>query len=394
LTTIAFFAHDENDAAVRRRVSAFELAGFDVIGFAMRRREKHSDSWARIDLGRTHDGRMMHRLKQVFIGAKRAGRAKTLLDECDVIYARNLDMLLCAHLALQKTSITKPIVYECLDIHRLMHGRGAVGTGIRLLERRLLTDASLLVVSSPAFLREYFDINHPNTISAVVVENRLVSTSEFGSRPKGYPSKNGPLRIGWFGVLRCARSLNLLESIAERFESQVEIILRGYPDLSLPEFEARISRRENMHYLGRYRSPDDLAAIYGDIDLVWAGDFHDKGYNSRWLLPNRIYEGGYFGVPAVAPSDCETGAWIAERNAGFTINEPLNKSFSDLIASVIKSRTELDARRKSLLALPTTAFVQPKSEMRDVIKLACTHFTENDESDSRDADTISIRNVV
>ena len=381
MTSIAFFAHDENDAAVRRRVRAFEHAGYDVAGFSMRRGERAADSWSAVDLGRTYDGRYFQRLRQIVVGARRATAARDLLADCSVVYARNLDMLLCAQWALKNAKLSKPLVYECLDIHRLMHRRDTVGVTMRWLERRLLKKTALMVVSSPAFLREYFEPRHAGAYRAKLIENRLAPASSLRPRPLSRTTGD-VLRIGWFGVLRCARSLNLLESVAERFEGRVDISMYGYPDIAVPDFHERIARHENMRYHGRYCSPDDLERIYQSVDVVWAGDFHDAGFNSRWLLPNRIYEGGYFATPAIAPAECETGRWISARGAGFTIDEPLERLLPELIDNLLETPELITKRQESLLNMPVSAFAQPATEMQSVIEEAIASFKENRPSQS------------
>src|SRR3546814_9276216 len=77
-----------------------------------------------------------------------------------------------------------------------------------------------------------------------------------------------------------------------------------------------------MIYGGEYRNPDDLPEIYGRVHLTWAFDFLDEGSNSDWLLPNRLYEGGYFGSVALASSHTETGKKVRELGLGYTFEPP------------------------------------------------------------------------
>lgn len=370
MTTIAFFAHDERDAAIRRRVESLQATGHDVVGFAMRRAERVEFGWNEIDLGRTYDADYRQRLAAIVRGARKAAAARERLSEADVVYARNLDTALCALAAMKMTGISRPFIYECLDIHRLMHRKDIVGFSMRRLERMVLAHSTLLVVSSPAFLRNYFDVRHAGRFTPRLIENRILEHPALGDRPLANDRKIPPLRIGWFGVLRCERSFYLMERLAERFKSQVEIVMAGYPDLRLQNFHERVRRHLNMRYRGRYKSPEDLAEIYASVDVVWAGDFHDAGFNSRWLLPNRIYEGGYFATPAIAPAESETGAWVQKSGGGFTLAEPLEAELPELVHRILHAPAGVAAARDKLLLTPRTAFVQPMNEMRDVISMA------------------------
>jgi len=179
------------------------------------------------------------------------------------------------------------------------------------------------------------------------------------------------LRIGWVGVLRCARSLALMEALVRQFGEAIRIDLHGMPALTeIPDFHVRVSKAPGMAFHGRYKAPDDLGRIYAGLDVVWAGDFMEAGFNSLWLLPNRLYEGGYYGVPAIAPQGTRTAEWIDRIGAGFTLPEELDVSLPGLIARLIETRTAIDERRSRLLSLPGSVFIQPEGELRTLIEEA------------------------
>ncbi len=369
MTRIAFFAHDAADAAVRRRVQGFRDDGLDVVGFTMRRQEDVSIDWQNIDLGRTYDGAYLQRIKSVFRGARLAVENRDLLASADVIYARNLDMLATAFLAKRKAKLKTPVIYEALDVHRILTRRDPIGFVFRRIEGALLGRTRRLVVSSPGFLRNYFEPRHRGRYRPVLIENRLAAGAHYGPRPAPATAPEGPLRIGWVGVLRCERSLGLLIEMAKQFGSQVRIDLHGIPALTeIPDFHARVQGLPNLTFHGRYRSPEDLSQIYAGLDVVWAGDFMEAGYNSVWLLPNRIYEGGYYGVPSVAPAGTETANWITTRDAGFTLPEPLETTLPQLLAELVARRELIAPKRARLLDLPAETFVAQRGDLARLIE--------------------------
>lgn len=371
MTHIAFFGHNAYDAAVRRRAVGFAQAGMEVTGFMMRREGDAALPWKNIDLGRTFDGKFVQRIQSVFSGAKIAAAHKAELAKADVIYARNLDMLLCAFLARRKAGLKTPVIYEALDIHHLLTREDAIGAAMRRAEGYLLRQCALVVISSPGFEREYFQVRHPSAAPMALVENRLTEGDAFGPRPKGAKASRGPLRIGWFGNLRCPRSIGLMEAIKARHGEAVEIVLRGYfTEANEREAQARLIGPGKVSFGGRYKAPQDLGEIYDGVDVVWAGDYYEDGYNSRWLLPNRIYEGGYFAVPPIAAADTETGRWIDEHGVGFTVAEPVEETVPDLLAALIADRGPIAGRRKASLALADEVFVQPKDFLAGVIARA------------------------
>ncbi|MEO9971485.1 MAG: glycosyl transferase [Hyphomonadaceae bacterium] len=370
-TKIAFFGHDAADAAIRRRIRSFTDDGIEVTGFMMRRGEAAPTEWTNIDLGQTRDGAFTQRAQMVFKGAKTAATHGTAaLYAADLFYARNLDMLASAFLAKRRLKLKTPVVYECLDVHRMMVGSGPVARVLRFIERQLLKRCAGLVVSSPGFLKNYFEVHHKGLYQSYLVENRLVSGADYGPRPALSPvPTDRPLRVGWFGILRCSRSLGLLASLAETLGDSVEVHLHGkVATTEITDFDETVAKHPNMFFSGAYKSPEDLTRIYQDADIIWAGDFMEAGYNSVWLLPNRIYEGGYYTTPAIAPKGTQTGHWIDAAKCGFTLAEPLTDTLPELVRHLQGNRQEIGKRREILLELPEETFIQPHGEMGSIIK--------------------------
>ncbi len=389
MTLVAFFAQDAADAAVRRRVQGFRDDGLRVTGFTMRRHDQVEVDWDNVDLGRTHDAAYLQRIRSIFRGARLAAGQRELLAQADVIYARNLDMLATAFRARRITGLDTPVIYESLDVHRLLTRKDMLGLAFRRFEGVLLRRTRALVVSSPGFLRNHFDLHHPGRYVPFILENRLAAGADYGPRPSRTNVRTGPLQLGWIGMLRCRRSLDLLLKLARDAGANVHIHLHGVPALTeIPDFHLRIRGVGNLTFHGRYRSPEDLASIYSGLDVVWAGDFMEAGFNSAWLLPNRIYEGGYYGVPAIAPAGTQTASWIEARDVGFTLPENLAATLPALVLSLAANGSPIAIRRKRLLELPETTFVAPRGELAGLIDRALAR-TEVQGTQDRDRPTPS-----
>ena len=165
-----------------------------------------------IDLGRTHDGRFLHRLASVSHAALTPSRWLNRKQRPDVIIGRNLEMLALAHRANAFLGGGIPVVYECLDIHRLMLRSDFVGQSLRAAERRVARKSALLVTSSPAFVENYFARFRQADLPIYLLENKVLEleTGTTNAAPTTAPAPGEAWRIGWFGALRCKRSLALL----------------------------------------------------------------------------------------------------------------------------------------------------------------------------------------
>lgn len=369
MTEIAYFAHDLADPAVHRRVRFLKMGGAtDIAVLGFRRGERAVSDVAGlvpVELARTHDRRLLHRVLATARALAGGGRWRAQLEGAEVVLARNLEMLLIAAVARRRFAPRARLVYECLDIHRLMLARGPIGAALRGLERALLAECGLLVVSAPDFVWRYFrPVHGARTPPVCLLENKVLSaevpTLPAAGRP---PVPNGPppgppWRIGWFGNLHCRRSLHLLAGLAARSGGAVQVVLRGRPQRgAMPDFDAVVAATPAMTFHGAYERPADLAAIYGDVHLVWAIDFHDAGGNSDWLLMNRLYEGGLHGVVPIGLASVATGRWLRRRGMGLLLEagQPIEAALDAAMARL--DAESYRAARAAVAARPLSDFV-------------------------------------
>lgn len=325
---LAYFVHDLTDPAVTRRVRMLRAADVEVVVLGFRRSDATPPSLEgceTVDLGRTYDARLGHRAKLTAQTALKARRFKSLLAGCEVLMARQLEMLAIAQAARALCGLKTRVVYEALDIHRLMLQDSVKGLAMREVEKALLKRSDLLIVSSPAFLDAYFNpiqgVGDDIAIETLLVENKVLELEPAGE-PRPAPPPGPPWRIGWMGALRCSKSLDILSDLAARRPDLVEIVLHGKPAYAeMPDFDERTTALPNLRYGGVYTAAD-LPRLYGDTHFCWAIDFMEEGLNSSWLLPNRVYEASRFGAVPVALADVQTGRFLAQHGIGVRLARP------------------------------------------------------------------------
>ena len=251
------------------------------------------------------------------------------------VMARQLEMLVLAQAARRRFAAAATLAYECLDIHRLMVAPAFAGAALRWLEGHLLRSTDLLIVSSPAFVSEHLRPVHGALLPPVCLLENKVPLVEYVPTAAEPRPEGPPWRIGWYGVLRCRRSLALLIELTRRLPGRVVVELRGRPARSaIPDFDALVAAAPGVHFLGPYDRGHDLAQAYRAVHFAWAIDFYEAGANSRWLLPNRLYEGGLYGAVPIALAAVETGRWLAAREAGVLVGEPLGAALFDYFSGL------------------------------------------------------------
>lgn len=367
--SIAYLVHDLNDAAVCRRVDMLSEEGF-VVGLGGFRRHAATPgvSSARrvLDMGRTMDARLGQRVAAVLRHLWSPSAIRDLCGGASVIVARNLEMLI---LAWRVRSRGQRLVYECLDIHRLMLGTGRKSRLLRGLERWLLARTDLVIVSSPAFAERYFAQRQGRFDRVLLVENKVPAGQAASAVPRhadNDTAKNDTaIVVGWFGMLRCRRTLDQLANLVRASEGRVQVRIAGIASpAEFPDFAAEVAVVPGMTYAGPY-APEDLGKLYAAVDFVWAIDYFEEGLNSDWLLPNRLYEGLARGAIPIALRSVETGRWLARHGVGLLVDDAGRELREALLAL---SPAERSAMRDAIGKLPEGALHQTGTERRVIAR--------------------------
>ncbi len=321
---VAFFAHDLSDAAVARRVLMLQAGGAEVTLIGFRRGAEPVERVAGvtpIDLGRTRDARLITRIGSVLGALARAPVWSRRLAGADAILARNLEMLVLACVARALAARHASLAYEVLDLHRLMLGAGAASRSLRALERTLMRGVSTLITSSPAYFSAYFEPRGLMRRSNLLVEDKVLSLD--GPPVQAAPRPPGPpWRIGWYGMVRCRRSLDILTALARQAPGLVEVEIRGRPAYTeFDDFDAQVAAAPGVSFHGPY-DPAELPGLYAGVHFAWAVDYFNVGLNSALTLATRLYEGQLHGAVPIAQRGVEIGQWLARRDAGLLLDDP------------------------------------------------------------------------
>ena len=328
---LVYFGSEVRDASTVKRVQQFIDHGFAVTVFGFHRTRYNNDyqpPWPHVALGTTIDGRYGHRLLALLSAIPTLFAHRRLFARPSVFYARNIDQLLLALLARLLGGSRAPVVYEVLDIPPILMRKGLAASLLRWVERRCLRRVRLLALSSPAFHRNYYAAVQRHGGPWFLVENKLHPSIARIARPgPRRPVRGGrPWVIGYFGLIRGEDTFALMARLAERLQGKVQFVFRGaLTTVDTTRFREALKRLPNMVFGGPYQPHSELESLYREVDFAWALDLEHTDHNSRWLMPCRFYESGYFGVPCLAVRDFQVGAVVEEHGIGFTFERPLEE---------------------------------------------------------------------
>ena len=355
-----FFCPDVTDASTLKRVQQFMDHGYRVTVFGFRRERYNSayqPPWPHVPLGFTTDARYWHRLSALLRAIPAIFAHRRMLRRASVLYARNIDQLLLALLARIVAFSRAPVTYEVLDIPPILIRRGLAPRLLRAVERLCLRHTRLLVLSSPGFHRCYYAAIQKYRGDWFLVENKLHPSISRSPAPEhGSTHRDRPWVVGYFGLIRGEETFDLITRLAERLQGRVLFKFSGVLTTVDPaKFAAVLQRCPNIVYGGPYLPQQDLERLYSDVDFAWALDLEHADHNSRWLMPCRFYEAGYFGIPCLAVRGFEVGAVLEKHRIGWTFDEPLEELMVRFFEKLTPS--DYDHIRRRLRSVPPSMFV-------------------------------------
>ena len=98
-------------------------------------------------------------------------------------------------------------------------------------------------------------------------------------------------------------------------------------------FDVLISKYDNLHYWGAFKSPDDLPSIYRGVDVVVAC-YDINSLNERIAEPNKLYEAMFFCRPIVVSDGIFLGERVKQLHCGFTLDAATEQNIINFISSL------------------------------------------------------------
>ena len=343
-----------------KRIDMLVSLGFDV-SVAAFNRAYHSGrvpSRPTQIIGTISHGKYLQRIGRLITALPKLRRA---MRGRDIVYASSPDMALLAMIA--GVFMGKKFILEVGDVREIQTAEGLKGRLVRIVDRVLTNRCSLLVVTAVGFLDNYYRNWLRSDVPAIVVENKIEASltsarpeAVRGNLPQGRPFIDRPLRIGYFGLLRCQWTWDVLKAFALKHPKDVEIVMAGYP-MEPADIAEQAKSIPNVIYSGEYKSPNDLPRLYGAVDLVWAcyKFIGPRDWNLKWARPNRFYESGYFGRPLISRLGSSDSKEVDRLKIGFNIR---THEISEVVAELDSITAEMvEQWRSNSISLPNSLFM-------------------------------------
>lgn len=268
-----------------------------------------------INLGKLSHGQYFQRVLKYMMSLI---KVRKLSKSSNIIYCSGPDMAYFA--ALASIFLTTKVVMEVGDIRYVQVKKNWVGKFVRSIEKIFVGKCSLIVTTSEKFVTEYYHKMLGVKVPYIVLENKLDMTSVYIGPT--LQTNNLPIRIGYFGVLRCSWSWEILTNLVNMNPERFELLVAGF-NMGVSNFEENISKIDNINYLGEYKSPDDLEKLYSQVDIIWAcypHPEHNDEKNWEWARTNRFYEALYYNKPLIVLEKSGDSDIVKKHNLGLVIS--------------------------------------------------------------------------
>jgi len=259
-----------------------------------------------------------------------------------LFYALSFDCLLIARL-----SGIKQGFYEVSDL-RQTEGLGKI---VPFFEKFLFRNILGLVLTSRSFYDDFYKKKRFISKEKVFVIDNKVNPALANQRPTTKKLSKERIKIGLIGFLRYRQSTELLlQFVKNRPESY---IVECFGDGPL-RWLVNSYTCENIRYHGSFKNPEDLPNIYSRIDLNYI--VYDINYeNVRLLIPNKLFESAFFGVPIVCCEGTAVGKQVVKWNIGKMVRIQSPNLFENDLNSI--DRDWLQQCSKNCFKLQTSELI-------------------------------------
>lgn len=227
------------------------------------------------------------------------------------------------------------------------------------IDKSVIRHSHLTVFTSEGFIDYHFKVQS--------IRNGIVIPNKISAAVKNLPQHNDSkiisldnLHIGFVGAPRFATIVNFFKYACVAFP-QHDFHVFGGP---VPADFDELKGYSNMHFHGKFKTPEDLPSIYFQLDLVLS-TYDTDSDNVRYAEPNKLYEAIYFETPIIVSSNTFLSKKVKSLGVGFELE--VNK---ENVESFISGLTidEISRVKENLKKYPKDFAIDDVSILFDKIK--------------------------
>lgn len=190
---------------------------------------------------------------------------------------------------------------------------------------------SVVTVMTSEGFREYlFGKENPSNI--VILPNKLNNYFVNFKRESSRKIDPNHIVFSFVGAVRYRETVLRFAKIVGKYFKCHEFHFYGDSSF-VNSFKQETSEYDNVKFFGAYKNPEDLEAIYSNIDIVVAC-YESISLNERIAEPNKLYESLFFEKPIVVSKDTYLARQVKKYKCGWSINAYSDDEIKDFIKSL------------------------------------------------------------
>lgn len=325
-----------------KRVEEFIANGYEVDVYAFDRGEKPCVEPAGFGItviGR-HDASMSYaaRARVIYKSLRKLFRQYAHSDA--VFYYFFFDVAFVARMLSGRTYI-----YEESDMPYMNLRSALLRKALSWCDRRIIRQSALTVMTSEGFAAYHFRGRRPANV--LVVPNRVNVKLESCERT-ATAADTRHLRFAFVGGFRYKSVYNFAKTVVEGFPQHQFHVYGNIMDYR-DECARLASQHPNFCMHGRFRNPDDLKSIYGNVDLVLAA-YDADSVNAQYAEPNKLYECLFFCTPIIV----SRGTYLAEKvgrlGVGYCVDATDTREITEFVAGL--DAEDIRRKQESCMSVP------------------------------------------
>lgn len=322
---IVFFLASLSQPRCIKRVKALHEAGFEVEVYGYYRgfydinsfpEDIEVHQWGEVKSGTGYVKRLLKNRANINeVVRNKAGE--------DVLYyAFGLDLALWL-------SMHKHIhfVYESSDLIYTYFGSKILIDIFKYIDKKIIAHSFKTIFTSEGFQRYLYGVRKVDNI--IIQPNRV--SPFFNNVGRQVLSLKEPEGIvfSYVGAFRYPNTIFRFARIIGEKYPQHKFYFYGDSLLAYMAKELA-AKYPNVHYFGKFRSPEDLEKIYNAIDVVVAC-YDASGINEQIAEPNKLYEAICFCKPIVVSEGTFLSEQVKKMKVGYSIKADNDDSICDFL---------------------------------------------------------------
>lgn len=356
---IIFFLASLSQPRCLKRIKSLYEAGYEVEVYGYSRgfydintlpSTIPTHNWGIVDSGNKYVSRFLNNRKKIKQVIERQNRENVLY------YAFGFD--LAFWLSLYKR---KHFIYESSDLIYTYFRSSILISFFRNIDKWIIKHSFRTIFTSEGFSLYLFGKQIPSNI---IIQPNRVSPYLKNIERRILKKSTDKIVFSYVGAFRYPDTVfRFVRVIGEKYPRHQFFF---YGDSRLTYLAKQLSfQYPNIKYFGKFRSPEDLEAIYETIDIVVAC-YDANTINERIAEPNKLYESICFCKPIVVSKGTFLSEQVKKLGVGYSINAREDSSICHFIDGL--SNHELNSISEKELSIDSSMYIDSIEEIQNALK--------------------------